>query len=114
MNKIVLYAWLLSFFQNINYDKIFLPVSNFQLKFFHFFILVMRTSDSKDVWAMEKHPSQRMLVGLQEMEHLVFSNSVTVLFVSIVVSSEINQSHYFWSNLHEMRQRMCFTSSRIL
>lgn len=87
MNKIVLYAWLLSFFQNINYNNIFLPVSNFQLQFFHFFILVMRTSDSEDVWAMQKHPSQRMLVGLQEMEHL-FSNSVTVLFVSDVVANE--------------------------
>ena len=28
------------------------------------------------------------------------SNRVTVLFVAIVVSMEINKKHYFWSNLH--------------
>lgn len=65
MNKVVLYTWLLSFFQIINYDSVFLPVSNFQqLKSFHSFILVVRTSDSEDVWAMEKHPSQGVLVRL--------------------------------------------------
>ena len=28
------------------------------------------------------------------------SSNVIVLFVSVVVSVEINRKHYFWSNLH--------------
>jgi len=30
---------------------------------------------------------------------LALSNSVIVLFVSVVVSKEINRRHYFWGNL---------------
>ena len=33
-------------------------------------------------------------------EDFALSNSVVMLFVSVVVSMKINSKYYFWSNLH--------------
>ena len=32
----------------------------------------------------------------------IYSIRVIILFVAVVVSTEINRRHYFWSNLHTM------------